>query len=168
MLLRWNLPQQLCSSLIPYHPISFPGGKWWGRCLRFFWALEETILNHPTAFPTRSSDMMVFAYSWSSWGWGHEMQDKRGVTIRKTWPRAAGEKLSFTYLSDKGVAANLLLNFRSSVLWWSASKSLIKVWGTGLALFLIFTPVSPLGCKWNLSLQWPVGYKHILFQERTL
>ena len=62
--------------------------------LRFFWAPEETILNQPHCFPRTELwhdglCLQLVIMGLRSWDAGQE-----GVTIRKTWPRAAGERLS--------------------------------------------------------------------------
>lgn len=151
MLLRWRLPQQFVPLWFLTTRFLFPGKREvMGKMgLMFFEPWKQPLWTNPTAFPGRSSDMMVFAYSWSSWGWGHEIQDKRGVTIRKTWARATGEKLSLhiwvtrvwmlpSYLTSTAqFCDDQNLQFNQSVNW------------TGLALLLIFTPVSSLGCKWK-------------------
>ena len=141
----------VCSSLIPYHPIFFPGKREvMGKVgLRFFWALEATTLNQPHCFPRKElwQDglcLQLVIVGLRSWDSGQE-----GVTIRKTWPRAAGEKLSLhiwvtrvwmlpSYLTSTAqFCDDQNLKFNQSMNW------------TGLALFVIFTPVSSLGCKWK-------------------
>ena len=161
MLLRWHLPQQFVPLwFLTTRFFSLEKEKWWGR-----WASgssepwKQPLWTNPTASPGRSFDRMVFAYRRSSWGWGHEIQDKRGVTIRKTWPRAAGEKLSLhiwvtrvwmlpSYLTSTAqFCDDQNLKFNQSMNW------------TGLALFVIFTPVSSLGCKWKSFIALASGIK---------
>ena len=112
------------SSLIPYHPISFPwkkrsdgeGGPQ---------VLLSSGRNHPKPTPLLSPHGALRWWSLPTVGHhGAEVMRcrTRGGHHQKDLTKSRRGKAFFTYLSDKGVGANLLLNFHSSVLWWSASK----------------------------------------------
>lgn len=87
----------VCYSLILCHLISLPWKK-----RRDGEGGPQVLLspgsNHaeptPLHFPHRALTWWPLPTAGHRGGWGHETQDKRSVTIRKAWPRAAGEKLS--------------------------------------------------------------------------